>query len=96
MRRRRPLGLVRLPAYLEDTAPGMLDPRRRALLVSAVRALALDPEAALDLFPVKAAEGVDWTEYVLAFPPRYAGELRFEVDHGEGLLVLKRCRFEEP
>jgi hypothetical protein len=35
-------------------------------------------------------------EEFITLPPHCPGELRYEVDHGEGLLVLKRCRFEEP
>jgi hypothetical protein len=82
----KPYSAITLDQYRADTYA--LNSERRALLRAALTVIKVDPYDALDVFPVHLDRSEGWDQYVLSFPER-RGELVFEVDEVERVIVLR-------
>jgi hypothetical protein len=84
----RTFAFVRLPLYATVTFALQMHPR--ALLQAALAVISLDPHDALNVFPVtQQPQPGQWIEYVLTFPTQFPGELRYEIDDTDRLIVLR-------
>jgi hypothetical protein len=84
----RTFAFVRLPLYATITFALQMHPR--TLLQAALVVISLDPHDALNLFPVtQQPQPGQWIEYVLTFPAQFPGELRYEIDDTDRLIVLR-------
>jgi hypothetical protein len=89
----KPYSAITLDQYRADTYAlnserRALNSERRALLRAALTVIKVDPYDALDVFPVHLDRSEGWDQYVLSFPER-RGELVFEVDEVERVIVLR-------
>ena len=84
----KPFSLVRLPAYLDDT--DLLDGRRSQILKLALRALQHDPLGALGYLPIEPVERPGGWHLYVATLPLGIGDLVYEVDRHEQVIVLHR------